>query len=141
MLRAAGFFSRIESTTALLYFATASGRTSVPLLPPLGVLFLSITSAIARLPPMKSGWEVLMYASSNCRHKQGEDGNAHEVQGVVPGIPDNFQVLHLQNVVNQNPITIHLQRSSTPFAITAELLHENQYVATRPSYSQCLLNL
>lgn len=58
----------MESSTALLYFIMGAGPTSVPLLPPLGVLFLSMTSAIARLPPMKSGWEVLMYASSNCGH-------------------------------------------------------------------------
>lgn len=50
-----------------------SARTSAPPptpTPPLGVRFLSITSAIARLPPIKSGWEVLMYASSNCSRKR-----------------------------------------------------------------------
>lgn len=55
---------------SLLSTGGGSVRTSAPLLPPLGVLFLSITSAIARLPPMKSGWDVLIYASSNWKYEK-----------------------------------------------------------------------
>lgn len=64
--RCSGIVTRIKRWL----LSTGFVRTSAPLLPPLGVLFLSITSAIARLPPMKSGWDVLMYASSNCKHEK-----------------------------------------------------------------------